>query len=221
MEFTAIKNRLFLLDTSHLCDASTEVKIIDRNIRPIRTGLKMIGIAHTVSCDGDLLPVIKGLTTAQPDEILVINTNDANQAVAGEIFATVAMKRKIAGIIIDGACRDTAALSKMDFCMYAKIINPQAGTKQKMGINQIPINFGGVLISPGDILFGDDDGIVVLAPHNIAEILEKAENIRKNETVILQQISMGKNLLELTNYIEHWENIAKGNNTKSIFKFKI
>lgn len=219
MEFSDIKKRLMALDASQLCDASPNVKVVDGAIKPINLGLKMVGIAHTVSSGGDVMPVLHALLNSKPDEVLVINTNNTHKAVVGEIFSTEAKKRKIAGIVIDGACRDTAYVRKVGLPVYAKYINPQVGTKRKVGETQVPVEIGHVSIYPGDIIFGDDDGIVVIKPEDILPTLQKAEEICALEARIIKQVKGGTDLAKLMNFDEYYGELKRGITT-GMLRFK-
>src|SRR6185312_6547907 len=119
-----IKKRLTEISTTHICDAFGDTRIIDSSIKSLGSGKKLIGHAFTVQCDGDLLPVIKAIETAEKDAIIVIDSHESSCAILGEIFSTVAKNRKIQGIIIDGFCRDILEITKLNFPIYARGISP-------------------------------------------------------------------------------------------------
>lgn len=117
--------RLAQLDCAAICDADKTIRVMDYGIRPISKRPKMVGIAHTVRCRDDFLSVIKGLEESVPGEVLVVDAGGSPTAVVGELFATEARRRGLAGIVVDGACRDTRTLKAMlDFSVYAKHISP-------------------------------------------------------------------------------------------------
>ena len=97
MDFKKIKKRLARLDTACICDATKTFRVMDPGIRPLFEGVKMIGLARTVHCRGDFLTVIKALQEAQEDEVLVIDAEGDKIAFAGEMFATEAQRKKLAG----------------------------------------------------------------------------------------------------------------------------
>ncbi len=210
MEFNEIKQRLSALDTACVSDANKELRVIDPAIRPIRTGLKLIGRAHTVSCHEDFLVVIKALKDAEEGEVIVIDSQGSERALAGEMFPTEAMRKHLAGIVIDGPCRDTAAIRRMEIPYYARSVNCRAGTTKTIFKTQIPINCGGVTVDPGDVIFGDDDGLIVAAIDELSNVIEAAEEIQKKEGRLLEGMASGVSLLEMMNFDDHYKKLSKG-----------
>lgn len=210
MDFNEIKQRLSVLDTACVSDANKELRVIDPAIRPIRRGLKLIGRAHTVSCHEDFLMVIKALKDAEEGEVIVIDSQGSKRALAGEMFPTEAMRKHLAGIVIDGPCRDTASIRRMDIPYYARSVNCRAGTTKNIFKTQISINCGGVTVDPGDIIFGDDDGLIVATIDELTNVIELAEEIQKKEERLLEGMASGVSLLEMMNFDDHYEKLSKG-----------
>lgn len=211
--------RLQRVETSCVADADKSVRAIDPAIRPITNTERMIGIAHTVQCHEDFLTVLKALENAKIGDVLIIDTQNSVTAVAGELFASEAKRKGLAGIVIDGACRDTTALKQIGLPVYARSINPVSGMTQSIGKINLPITCGGVNVSPGDLIFGDQDGIVVMNENELTRILPLAEEVQKLETQLLDRISAGESLLDLCNLSEHWD--QRENNRNSHLNFKI
>ncbi|MGF1525726.1 MAG: RraA family protein [Candidatus Competibacterales bacterium] len=218
MKLDEIKQRLGRLDTASLADANKSLRVVDSGIRPIKAGLKLIGVAHTVRCHEDFLTVIKALHDATPGEVLVVDTGDSRTAVAGELFSVEAFRKGLAGLVIDGACRDTAKLKTLGFPVYSRSITPVSGAASGIFETQIPITCGGVAVSPGDIVFGDDDGIVVAGMEELAKLLPMAETIQNKEEYILTNMGRGVGLLEMLNFEEHWSELESGKDSKLTFK---
>jgi 4-hydroxy-4-methyl-2-oxoglutarate aldolase len=217
MNFKKLIKRLSRLDTACLCDASKTFRVMDPEIKPVFYGIKMIGIARTVHCRGDFLSVIEALQEAQEDEILVIDAEGDRIAFAGEMFATEAQRKKLSGMVIDGGCRDIRQIQKIRFPVYARYHTPMAGGASKIFKTQVKINCGGVPVSPGDILFGDDDGIVVMNEEEITSILEIAESVQKIEGKVLKKMEENTSLFLMMNFSDHYERISKGQESKLIF----
>ena len=210
MNFQQIKTRLSKLDTSHLADANKSLRVMDAGIRPVNTGLRLIGRARTVQCHEDFLTVIQALAQAQEDEVLVIDTRHSRAAVAGEIFATEAARRNLGGIVIDGACRDVESIARISIPVYSRSVIPVSGTVSKLFDTQISIECGSVRVEPGDIVFGDGDGVIVASESELDDLIPAAEAIRQTEEIILDRMRQGVGLLEMINFDEHYANIKAG-----------
>lgn len=217
MDFKKLKERLARLDTACICDVSEKLRIMDPEIRPVYQGAKMVGVARTVHCKADFLSVLKALHDADEDEVLVIDAEGDKIALAGELFALEAQRKKLAGIVVDGGCRDVKGIRKINFPLFARYITPVAGTASKIFRTQIKINCGGVSVTPGDIVFGDDDGVVVMSPEEVTEILETAENIQRIEDKVLEKMEESKSLIDLLNFYDHYAKIDKKQESKLIF----
>jgi RraA family protein len=219
MRFDAIRERLLRLDTACVSDANKALRVMDPGIRPVRLGLKLLGRAHTVVCEEDFLTVIRALRDALPGEVLVVDTRGSRRAVAGELFATEAARKGLAGIVVDGAVRDTAKIRSLSIPVYARAIIPVAGTTQTIFETQVSVCCGGVAVSPGDIVFGDDDGIVVVTDQELADALSVAEAIQGKEEAALARMAEGDSLLGVLNFEEHVR--ARKANRESQLRFLI
>ena len=99
------------LDAASLADANKTLRILPRDLRPYRRGIHMVGRAVTVTASADLVPVLAGLEQCGAGEVLVVDAGTTDDAVLGELFATEALRREMAGIVVYGLCRDTAVLA--------------------------------------------------------------------------------------------------------------
>jgi regulator of RNase E activity RraA len=217
MDFKKLKKRLARLDAACICDAARTFRVMDPGIRPVFEGVKMIGIARTVHCRSDFLSVIKALQEAREDEVLVIDAEGDNIAFAGEMFATEAQRKNLSGMVIDGGCRDVKQIRKIRFPVYARYQTPKAGGASKIFKTQITVKCGGISVSPGDIVFGDDDGIVVMEKTEIEAVLEAAESIQKTEEKVMKKLEAKTSLFQLMNFSDHYERIGKGQDSKLEF----
>jgi len=217
MDFKEIKERLAKLDTACLCDCGKKLRIMDPEIRPIIQGVKMIGKAHTVHCKADFLTVLKALHDAQEGEVIVIDGEGEKIALAGEMFALESRKKKLGGIVVDAGCRDVNGIREIKSPLFARYITPAAGTSSKIFKTQVQVNCGGVPVSPGDIVFGDDDGIIVMTEKEVSEILDTAENIQRIEAKAIRKMGEGKNLTDVLNFFDHYAKISKKEDSRLIF----
>jgi regulator of RNase E activity RraA len=218
MDFSVLKNRLQDLDTACVCDADKSIRVMDPGIRPLFPDIKMIGTACTVRCRGDLLSVIKALDEAQQNEVLVIDGGGGTTALAGELFSHEAKRKGLAGIVLDGACRDSQKIRELRFPFYTRSVTPMAGTASTIFATQIDVLCGGVQVLPGDIVFGDSDGVVVLNINEAEALLDKASQVQETEEKVLARLEKGTSLLDMLNYREHYKKVGKGEKSKLGFK---
>jgi len=217
MELTELRRRLLQLDAAALCDADKTLRVVDPALRPINSSVKIVGTAFTLVCPDDHLTVLKALQDAKPGDVLVIDTRGGRRAVAGELFATEAMHRKLGGIVVDGAVRDTATLRTLPLPVYARFVTPMSGTTRRACETQVAVHCGGVAINPGDVIVGDDDGLIVASVRELERILPVAEEIQSKEAAALARMRDGERLPALLNFEEHWEAVAKQPASKLVF----
>ncbi|MDQ3741314.1 MAG: RraA family protein [Actinomycetota bacterium] len=182
----------------------------------MRPGLRLVGRALTVDAHDDLMSMMEGLKQAQAGDVLVVAGNDEH-AVAGELFATEALRRGVAGIVIDGMCRDTRTLAQIDLPFYARGAVPTACPARSVPVVQVPVSIGGVEVRPGDLVLGDDDGLVVGTEQEIGAVLEVAEGIQRREERLRERIAGGVSLFDHLNYDEHVAAVRAGRDSKLAF----
>lgn len=219
MKLDEIKARLANLETSLLCDADKDLRVMDSGIRPVRKDLTLVGTAYTVTCHDDFLTVIQALQEAEPGDVLVVDGQGGKRALAGELFASEAVRKGIDGIVVDGAVRDVATLRTLDIPIYSRSFFPTSGTTAKVFETGIPVACGGVLVRTGDVIFGDQDGVVVGSQRHMAELIPVAEAIRAKEEEALERMARGETLLDMLNFDEHREKVRAGH--VSSLKFTI
>jgi regulator of RNase E activity RraA len=143
----------------------------------------MIGTALTVKTRaGDNLAIHAALKIARAGDIIVVDGGgDISQALIGEIILTHAESLGVAGFIIDGAIRDVAAIRASDLPCYARGVTHKGPYKFGPGALNVPVSIGGLVINPGDLIVGDEDGIVALAPAVAAQLLPGVRAQEENE----------------------------------------
>ena len=119
--------RLLAIDVSALSDADKTLPVADPAVRAMIPGVRMAGPAHTVVAEDDHLPVMTALAEAAPGAVLVIATGGSQVAVFGELFATEARRRGLAGIVADGFCRDLRGLREIGLPVFARGTTPRSG----------------------------------------------------------------------------------------------
>lgn len=218
-DLSDLARRLQPLDVSCLCDAKRTLRVLDAGIRPLVPGLKLVGRAFPVPCCDDFLRVLSALREAQPGDVLIVDGQGGHKALMGELFTTEAKRKGLAGAVIDGAVRDVARVRTLGFPVYARLITPMAGASGSMTSAPIPISCGGVTVLPGDIIIGDDDGIVAVSEAELMDILPAAEAIRRTEAEALRRMAAGESLLDMLNFDEHLDAIRAGRKSQLHFLF--
>jgi 4-hydroxy-4-methyl-2-oxoglutarate aldolase len=187
------------LPTGNVCDANGKAGNMDPAIKPVDPKSKLVGPAVTVRCQpGDNLILHEAIYQAEPGSVLVIDAHGyIGAGPFGDIMATASQVRGLAGVIIDGACRDAEDIQEMGFPFFARAYNPGGTVKESLGpINEV-IQCGGVMVKPGDIIVGDRDGVVVVAQEKAREVLRAANAIFQKEIKIREMLHQGKTTLEI------------------------
>jgi 4-hydroxy-4-methyl-2-oxoglutarate aldolase len=165
-------------------------------IRPIVAGLRLAGRAFTVKAmPGDNLVVFRAIEEAPAGSVLVIDAGATDRATIWGGTSTVAcVAKKIVGCVTNAAVRDVAQIRALRFPVYAAGINVRGTVKSHPGWTQVPISIGDVPVKPGDIVIGDEDGLVIVAAERADEIAEKAIEKRRIEEAREQRISRGESI---------------------------
>jgi 4-hydroxy-4-methyl-2-oxoglutarate aldolase len=172
-----ILQKLQALHSTSLSDAQQGRGVMAHTIKPIIPGRKLVGPAYTVRpIPGDHLAVVKGLSEASPGEVLVIDGMGATDvAYLGEMMSTFGQRRKLAGVVVDGAIRDVAGIRQIGFPVFARAIVPRSAVEASLGEVQIPVACGGVVVRPGDWIVGDDDGVTVVPAESVEAAIQGAQ----------------------------------------------
>jgi 4-hydroxy-4-methyl-2-oxoglutarate aldolase len=164
------------LSPTSLADALTRDRVMDVGIRPLWPGMpRVAGPAYTVRCvPGDNLMVHAAIYRAAPGDVIVVEAGDVDYAVAGGNVCAVAQRRGVAGFVVDGVVRDVAEARERGFPVLCRGVIPIPGAKDTLGGLQGPVRVGGVEVHPGDIVVGDEEGVVVVPAARAAAVLAAA-----------------------------------------------
>ena len=190
---------LLRLGTGPLSDAIGKKGAMDHGMRPWSAQPRMAGPAFTVRVHtADILMVSKALSACPAGAVLVIDGHgELNTALWGGLTTAQALRKGLAGIVIDGAIRDLADIRKSKLPVFARSVVPNAGGAEYVGDLQVPVSCGGQVVTPGDWLVGDDDGVVVIPPAQLEAALAKAKQIVEAEKRIAQAIRQGADIADL------------------------
>jgi regulator of RNase E activity RraA len=191
------------LDTTSLSDALDRLGIAGQclNIKPLEWSFQMTGRAYTIQYGPSATPsgtVGDYIDDVEPGGVIVLdNGGRENATVWGDILTWVATRRGIAGTVIDGACRDTRLARELGYPIFSRSYSMRTGKDrvQVEGVNGI-VNIGDARVTPGDILRGDADGVLVIPRAHEDAVLAAAEEIDAAEQKIRNAINEGKTLAD-------------------------
>lgn len=163
-------------------------------LKPYHRSGRLIGTAFTVRTrPGDNLAIHRALELVGPGDVIVVDGGgDETRALVGEIMKNIAQWRKAEGYVIDGAIRDVAAFAVDDFPCFARAVIHRGPYKNGPGEINVPVTIGGSVISPGDIVVGDEDGVVSFPAAGAAALLEAVRVQIKREEETLKAIREGR-----------------------------
>ena len=158
-----------------LADVAGRRGTLDR-VAPLAPAMKLAGPAFTVEVrPGDNLMIHAAMAMAKPGDVLVVDgKGDTSCALMGALMINACTVLQLGGLVIDGAVRDTDELRELGFPVFAVGANPNGPTKFIPGRINWPISAGGVAVSPGDLVVGDADGVVVVEREKAASLLPLA-----------------------------------------------
>jgi len=170
-------------------------------LKPIAPGMRVCGPALTVECPpGDNLMLHAAVDGARPGDVLVVDYKGFLEAGPfGDVMGVASLARGIAGLVIDGCVRDCADLSAMRFPVFSLGLSIKGTTKERLGAIGAPIICAGVPVSPGDVILGDDDGLVVVTPDELQGAIERSAAREAHETEMRAALRAGASTLDLLN----------------------
>jgi 4-hydroxy-4-methyl-2-oxoglutarate aldolase len=179
--------------SSQVADSMFRLGAMDSGIRPVWRSPKIVGSALTVWCHtGDNLMLHKAISLAMPGDIIVMNTQgNVTNSPFGELLAASAIKKGIAGLIIDGTVRDAASLEAMKLPVYSRGLCPNGCNKDGAGEVGAVIACGGVAVRPGDVIIADRDGVSVVPLADAVEVARLSKEKVASEEKRAAEIERG------------------------------
>lgn len=180
-------------------EAAGRIGSVDPAIKPLAKGMRLCGPALTVLCfPNDNLMLHKALQMAQPGDIIVAATGGfPNAGYFGDLMATSALARKVGGMAIDGTVRDGVEIVEKGFQVFCRGTCMRGTVKSNLGLINHPTLFGEIVVNPGDLVLGDDDGIVIIPQNKMEEVQESARRRIANEKDKVAALSKGITSMEL------------------------
>ena len=177
-------------------DVMNRQNVMAGRISPLSLGMTMAGQARTVSVlAGDNAALHEVIGRLRPNEVLVIDAcNYDDRAVWGGILNTRAKMRNINGVVLDGAARDAAEMREMGLPVYLSALSPAGPNKGWGGSIDDRISCGGVVVMPGDIILGDDDGVTVVPLNRADIVLESSLKRIDYEREVLTKLNNGSDV---------------------------
>lgn len=181
------------LPVANVSDSMARMTAGGPRLRPMHAGGVLAGPAFTVKTrPGDNLMLHKALDLAQPGDIVVCDGGgDLTNALIGEMMISHAIKRQLGGVVINGSIRDAAALRAGSFPVFAAGVSHRGPYKDGPGEINTTIAIDGMVIEPGDLILGDDDGLVCVPFDHISTVLAATQAKQAAETKQMAQIAAG------------------------------
>ena len=191
--------------------------VVHHEIRPLYIPVTMAGRARTIlygrsNRPGDGINSADTKEDAKPGDVYVLGMGGYRQGdptVWGENSATSIQLRGAVGTVIDGSCRDTAAIRRMKFPVFCRAISPGGGSSTIYPIAfDVPIVCGGIRVHPGDIVVGDDDGVCVIPQEIEGEALKYVQAYGEKDQAVAPALREGKSVAEAYSIKKDWKKKA-------------
>src|SRR5215218_3359744 len=166
---------------ANIGDVFDRLLVMDGGIRPFTTATRLVGTA---------LPILtRALDDAQPGDILVINgQGDLSRALIGDLIGEIMVSKGVLGAVIDGAVRDAETLAAQGLVVFARAATPAGPFKNGPGVIGSPVAVGGVVVSPGDLIVTDPDGVVVVPHHRADWAADQVDRVTEKEEALRRRI---------------------------------
>ncbi|NVZ52585.1 RraA family protein [Pseudomonas sp. B6002] len=180
---------------ANVSDSMNRMTAGGASLQPMHRSGVLAGPALTVKArPGDNLMLHHALDIAEPGDVIVVDAGgDLSNALIGEMMVAYAIKKGVAGIVINGAIRDAASIGAGEFPVFAAGVTHRGPYKDGPGEVNVPIAVGGMVIEPGDLIIGDEDGLLCVPFEQVGEVYDRAYAKHAAEQKQLEQIALGEN----------------------------
>ena len=183
------------IPVANISDCMTRMTAAGPRLRAMyKSGHHLAGPALTVKTrPGDNLMIHKALTMAQPGDVIVVDAGgDLTNSLFGELMVTTAISRRVAGVVLNGAVRDSEMIANGNFPLYAAGVTHRGPYKDGPGEINVPIAIDGMVIQPGDLIVGDADGLLCVPYDDVEEMLVAVRKKMEAERRTLADIAAGE-----------------------------
>jgi 4-hydroxy-4-methyl-2-oxoglutarate aldolase len=194
-----VREELKALGAATLHEAQGQTGAMDHGIRPIDPAMRLVGTALTVDAKpGDNLIVHLAVQRARSGDVLVIDAKGFLEGgLWGDVLAVAALQKGVAGLVVDGAVRDSQTMAELGFAVFARGLSIKGTQKNQPGRVGVAITCGGITVRQGDIVVGDRDGVVVIPAPDLEEVLARARERAAKEDLMRKELAAGRSTVEL------------------------
>jgi regulator of RNase E activity RraA len=186
-------------DIAQLCDAMHGFGVVDPGIQCVFTpASRAIGPAFTIKVHpGDNLATRKAMNLVEAGDVVVVDSRgDVASAVFGGVSADEMQRKGVAALIVDGAVRDRAHITRLGIPVYARAVNPAPPTFSGAGEINVPVCCGGVVVEPGDVVVTDDEGIIVIPRRDLDWVLAAVADVEATEAGWMESLAAGEPVVD-------------------------
>lgn len=183
-------------------EAMGRIGAMTRDIKPLARGMKICGSAFTVKAQpGDNVMILKAIKESKPGDVIVVDCGRCVESGPfGELTAAECHTKGLGGFVTTGSVRDSAEIIEMGFPVFSSGLSIVGTVKESLGLINHPICAGGVIVNPGDVILGDDDGIVVIPREKAEEALQLSDARVAKEADTLKKIRSGSSIFDIYGY---------------------
>lgn len=185
--------------TGNICNADPEVRALRSDLKPLIPGQRIAGPARTVRITpGQNAAIHRAVHTARSGEVLVVDGGASDRfGPFGDLLADGCKAKGLVGAVFDCTIRDSADIAALRFQVFCRGFHPEATAKTAWDEIDIPVVLGGVSVSPGDIIVGDDDGVVVIPSARAKDVLASVVQVAAREEAIRARILAGETTFDI------------------------